>query len=290
VDAGKTISIKVPAIVTESVWNMAQSQMKSHKKIRPLGKNVWLLQGLITCGQCGLSYQGQHTDAITRCYACRGRLKTSHADGSPKCTAKTFKADWLENKVWTKIAEIICDQDKLSAVIKHSLEYLKVRQAKLDLIIKPIDEKLEQIVAKKARLADEWVISNMDADKYRDLQVSLNKEEIRLKSYRASIDPSQLAELESANEILKYWQNQYQPTTVATIDNGSGLKLLEKPTIKIAGLDIDLAACAASPTLKRQIIDKLLVKIVVFSDRIEIRCQLPIETDKSINVTLILEF
>jgi hypothetical protein len=101
---------------------------------------------------------------------------------------------------------------------------------------------------------------------------------------------SQLAELESANEILKYWQNQYQPTTVATIDNGSGLKLLEKPIIKIAGLDIDLAACAASPTLKRQIIDKLLVKIVVFSDRIEIRCQLPIETDKSINVTLILEF
>ena len=290
VDMTKAIVIKVPAIVTESVWNKAQNQMKSHKKIRPPGKHPWLLQGLIACGQCGLSYQGQYNDAITRVYACRGRLKASHADGSPRCTAKTFKADWLENKVWTKIAEIVSDQDKLSEVIKHSLENLKVRQAKLDLIIKPIDEKLEQIAIKKTKLADEWVVSNMDPDKYRELQANLNKEEIRLKSYRANIDPSQLVELEIANDVLNYWQNQFQPTTVSTEDNGSALKLLEKPAIKIAGLeDIDLTTGVVSPTLKRQIIDKLLVKIVVFSDRIEIRCLLPIETDRSINVTFTIQ-
>lgn len=39
VDTGKAIVIKVPAIVSESVWNMAQSHMGSHKKIRPPRKN-----------------------------------------------------------------------------------------------------------------------------------------------------------------------------------------------------------------------------------------------------------
>ena len=111
-----------------------------------------------------------------------------------------------------------------------------------------------------------------------------------MKSYRANIDPSQLVELEIANDVLNYWQNQFQPTTVSTEDNGSALKLLEKPAIKIAGLeDIDLTTGVVSPTLKRQIIDKLLVKIVVFSDLIEIRCLLPIETDRSINVTFTIQ-
>ena len=251
VDMSKAIVIKVPAIVTESVWNMAQSQLQSHKKIRPPRKNPWLLQGLITCGLCGLSYQGQYNGSVTRSYACRGRLKASHTDGSPRCVAATLDADWLENEVWTKIADILNDPDKLIGVIEDSLEILKGRQAELDLIIKPIDEKLAQIADKKARLADEWVLTNMDPDKYKKLQSNLSKEEMRLKSLRANMDPSRLAELESINETLEYWQNQFQSAAGATEDNGGGLKLLEKtkPAIKIYGFeDIDPIESMTSPS------------------------------------------
>jgi hypothetical protein len=67
----------------------------------------------------------------------------------------------LENEVWTKIADILGNPNKLSEVIKESLEILRGRQAELYLTIKLIDEKLDQVADKKAKLADEWVMSNM---------------------------------------------------------------------------------------------------------------------------------
>ena len=291
VDLGKAIVIKVPAIVSESVWNMTQSRLQTNKKLRPLQKNPWLLQGLITCGQCGLSYQGQYNDAITRRYACRGRLKASHTDGSPRCTAITFSADWLENEVWLKVSDMLTNPDKLSEVIDDSLGILKGRQAELDSFLKPINEKFADIMDKKTRLADEWVLTNMDPEKYKRLQSNLNKEETRLKSLKATMDPSRLVELESINETLRYWHNQFRTAAAAVEGNTGGVEILEqtKPAIKIYGFEgIDTTEAITSLTLKRQILDKLQVNLVVFNDRIEIRCQIPIEPDKSTNIILTL--
>ena len=74
-------------------------------------------------------------------------------------------------------------------------------------------------------------------------------------------------------------------------DNGGGLKLLEKfkPKIKIDGFeDIASIESTTSPGLKRQVLNKLQVRLVVFSDRIEIRCQIPYESYKSINIIMTL--
>ena len=161
----------------------------------------------------------------------------------------------------------------------------------MDLILKPILEKLAQIRDKKTKLADEWVVSNMDPDKYKELQFTLNKEEMRLKSVRANMDSSRFTELESITETLEYWQTQFQSPAWASQDNGGGLKLLEKtkPVIMIYGFeDTDLTESLMTPTLQRQILDTLQVKLVVFNDRIEVKCQIPIEPNKSANIILSL--
>ena len=60
-----------------------------------------------------------------------------------------------------------------------------------------------------------------------------------------------------------------------------------KPAIKVYGFeDIEPIESITSITAKRQIMDRLRVNLVVFNDRIEIRCQIPIEPDKSTNVIL----
>ena len=192
-DLSKAITIKVPAIVSESVWDAVQNRLRTNRKLRPSRKNPWLLQGLITCGHCGLSYQGQYRTTTNRVYACRGRLRENHTDGSPRCNGPTLTAKWLEDQVWMKISDILANPDKLSDVIQESLGILKGRQTELDSILKPINEKLVDITDKKARLADQWVITNMDPEKYKRLQSNLNKEETRLKSLRANMDPSWLA-------------------------------------------------------------------------------------------------
>jgi hypothetical protein len=74
-----------------------------------------------------------------------------------------------------------------------------------------------------------------------------------------------------------------------TEDNGGGVKILEqtKPTCKIYGFDdIEPMESITSQTAKRQLLDRLQVNLVVFKDLIEIRCKIPYETYKSINVVM----
>ena len=127
-----------------------------------------------------------------------------------------------------KISDILANPDKLREVIQESLGILKGRQTELDSILKPINEKLADITDKKARLADQWVITNMDPEKYRKLQSNLNKEETRLKSLRANMDPSRLAELESINATLQYWHDQFQSVSAAADGIGGGINVMEK--------------------------------------------------------------
>ena len=63
-----------------------------------------------------------------------------------------------------------------------------------------------------------------------------------------------------------------------------------KPAIKVYGFeDIEPIENITSIIAKRQILDRLQVKLVVFTDHIEIRCQIPMEPEKYINVILNLE-
>jgi site-specific DNA recombinase len=290
-DLSKAITINVPAIVSESVWSAAQNRLRTNRKLRPPNKHPWLLQGLITCGQCGLSYQGQFPTRTNTAYACRGRLRDSHTDGSPRCNGPTLIAKWLEDQVWMKISDILTNPDKLREVIQESLGILKGRQAELDSILKPINEKLVDLTDKKAKLADQWVITNMEPEKYRKLQSNLNKEETRLKSLRANMDPSRLAELETINTTLQYWHDQFQHAAVAG-EGGCGVNVLEKikPAFKIYGFeDIEPIENIMSITAKRQILNKLQINLIVFKDCIEIRCQIPIAPEKSVNAILNLE-
>jgi hypothetical protein len=106
------------------------------------------------------------------------------------------------------------------------------------------------------------------------------------------MDPSRLSELESINKTLQYWHSQFQSTTLANEVNGGGISILEKtkPAIKVYGFeDIGPIENITSIIAKRQILDRLQVKLVVFTDHIEIRCQIPIEPEKYINVILNLE-
>jgi hypothetical protein len=106
------------------------------------------------------------------------------------------------------------------------------------------------------------------------------------------MDPSRLSELEGINETLKLWHNRFPAVASVTEDNGGGVKILEqtKPTCKIYGFDdIEPMENITSQTAKRQLLDRLQVNLVVFKDLIEIRCKIPIESDKSTNLILNLE-
>lgn len=275
------IKIKVPRIVSDAMWKSAQEHRKSNRHLQPMKREPWLLQGLITCGLCGHSFMIQPNHG-RRTYNCRGRLRTTHLDGSPKCTVQNLDADWLESEVRSRIDEIKGNPNKLESVIEETIESLKNRDVELSARIRPVNDELARIQAQKARLAEEWVMTSMDPAKCRELQRSLEREETRLNSIKSHIDPTQIEELERTRGWLRHWEDQVNSMAWNTEnEDGSMERLVDKPH-DIASAFINTENKAISgithfPGGKREFLDVLQVRLVAYEDRVEVNSIFPKE-------------
>ena len=275
VDMSKAICISVAEIVSAQAWEWAQKHLEDHKQVRPMKDEKWLLQGLVTCGLCGLSCATAGHPPY-RYYRCRGKLDIRHLDGSPRCASRNVKAEWLEYEVWKRIEEIINDPNRLEPMLRETIESLRSREEDLKARVLPIDGQLKDMEEKKARLADEFVIKNMNPDKFRQIQSDLEKEEARLRSMRANIDPEQLAKLESTQSILRFWESQLKAMAWnPENEDGSRVMVAEKPhklALNVVGLDDkELTDTLGFPASRRELLDKLQVKVVIFPDRAEVK-------------------
>jgi site-specific DNA recombinase len=276
-DLSKAIMISVPALVSEQVWQIAQDRMRNNKHVKPNKQGAALLQGMITCGVCGYGYAAKR-----RYYTCRGRMKYVHPDGLARCKSPYLRADWLENEVWKRIEEIINDPNKLFLVIRESIENLRLTEADLSERIKPIDGRLAEIAEQKARLAEDWIMRHMNGERFKELKDSLDREEARMRDLRAGIDPAQIAELENTRKMLNFWEDQIRAMAWNTEnEDGTMVRLADGPhhiALKLVGFeDADLSKSTGFPTSRRQLLDKLQVRLSVFDDRVEVKSLFPVE-------------
>jgi len=70
-------------------------------------------------------------------------------------------------------------------VIKDTIENLRSREADLSARLKPIEERLAEIAEQKAKLADDWVVRNMNNNKFKELKDNLDREVVRIRALRA---------------------------------------------------------------------------------------------------------
>ncbi len=174
------------------------------------------------------------------------------------------------------------DPDKLQLLLRETVDNLKSRKEELEARILPINQRLGQIAEQKARLADNWVKLNMDTKNYSKLQRNLDQEEAKLKSIRNDVDPAQIQELESTQGVLRFWETQLRSMAWNTEnEDGSMVSVVEKPhktALKIVGFeDKDASNILHFPATRRELLDLLQVRVVVFIDRIEINAVFPIE-------------
>ncbi len=277
-DLSNAIMMSVPALVSEQEWQIAQNRMVGNKHVKPTAQGTHLLQGMISCAICGYHFASKR-----HYYTCRGRMKYVHPDGVSRCKAPYIRADWLEAEVWQRIEEIMNDPNKLLPLIKESIDNLRRAEADLSERIRPIDERLAEIAAQKARLADDWIMRNMNVERFTELRESLNGEEARMKSLRAAVDPAQIAQLENTRKLLDYWEYQARGMVNWNLENEDGtmyrlvfqthdevLKLVERD-------DPDQSKAEGFPTSKRQMLDKLQVRLSVFDDRVEVKSLFPVQ-------------
>jgi len=274
------IEISIPKIVTDDLWYGAQEQRRNNKHVQTLPSGSRLLQGLIKCGICGYYFRSISARK-QKTYECRGRLKYAHIDGSPRCTAPILKAEWLEEEVWIRIEAILNDPNKLEPLLKETIEKLQAREKELATRIRPINSQLLEVQDKKARLMDDYIVHNMDPRKFKEYQRSLQREEDRLKSIQAEVDPAQIEELQRTKSLLKFWQTQLKAMAWNTEDeNGQRVRIVDSPhlnALRIVGLE-DKTLNLDFPATRRQLLDLLQTRLVVFEDRIEVKAIFPIES------------
>jgi site-specific DNA recombinase len=284
VDLSKAIRIAIPPIVSEDTWNIAQSRLINNKSSKATEDGLFTLQGLIKCGLCGYSYRTANSKD-NRYYICRGKLKYAHVDGSPRCRNRNIKAENLEQAVWTRAMDIINDPNRLKPMLIDAIDKLKERESSLEARLLPIEKRIKEIAEMKSRLADKWIIDNMDTAKYKVTQQNLEKEEARLIAIRRETDPNQLAELESTRGLLNFWQRQVNSMAWnqedGTIEDKSVMvRTMDKPhttVLKFLGVGSgDLSGVMQFPTTQRELFDKLQLRLVVFKDKIEVKAVFPI--------------
>jgi len=169
-------------------------------------------------------------------------------------------------------------------MIIEAIEKLKERESSLEAKLLPVEKRLKEIAEMKSRLADKWVLDNMDATKFKQAQQNLEKEEARLLSIMQESDPSQLAELESTRAMLKFWQSQVR-TMAWNLEDGSVedkrvmVRTVDGPhntVLNLLGIgDKELSELMQFPATQRELYDKLQLRLVVFEDRIEVKAVFP---------------
>ena len=102
--------MSVPALVKDSVFDLAQEQLQKNKQFSPRRtKKPSLLQGLLVCQQCGYAMYGSCGGTLPHrlyYYRCQGADGYRWPQGR-RCTNRPVRQDYLDQFIWTAIIALL---------------------------------------------------------------------------------------------------------------------------------------------------------------------------------------
>ncbi|MFC1934881.1 recombinase family protein [Chloroflexota bacterium] len=182
---GIVVLNSTPALISEELFAQVQTRLKNNAKQSSRNAKVeYLLRGHIRCVPCFRRYFASTVHGRERYYYCSGRLKmiTSH-----KCHNKSYKADELENIVWSQVEELLTRPE----VILSELERRKDDTSQLTYIreLADIEERLVDLDRQQRELL-QWALRGFPED-------AITKENERINQYRETLK-SRKAQLEAS--------------------------------------------------------------------------------------------
>ena len=282
--------VKLDKIIDPALWLMAKQRRTSNRHLHRREGAPWLLQSRIMCGLCGriLHCNYSHGKEGRRVYSCPVRLRGTYPDDNHRCTLPILDAEWLEAEVDKRVKAILTEPKKLTRLLADTIRQLKSRESELSMRLKPIQEQLATVRAKKAKLAEDWVMESIDSQRLAGLRSSLDKEEERLTNIEQEVDPAQLEELHQTEEAVKFWDEQLQSMQASQTDE-DGLFPKETTALmrtlalhtgtyeKAQELGGEASQKLAWPLKLPEILDRLQARLIAFPDRVEIKAIFPID-------------
>jgi site-specific DNA recombinase len=126
----KWMSIPVPALVDEALFEAVQEQLQENQQRARIGQRGarYLLQGLLVCACCGYAYYGKPISPSARkgnarsyaYYRCSGS-DAYRFGGVRLCWNKQLRTDLVDQAVWNEVCKLLEDPSRLEQEYRQRL-------------------------------------------------------------------------------------------------------------------------------------------------------------------------
>jgi len=247
------IEIPVPAIVEETLFELAQERLQDNKRFalrRTIEPSI--LQSMVSCSQCSYAMYRKSTHSSARkiyYYHCLGSDASRHLNG-PLCDNRPVRQDLLDQLVWDEILKLIEDPRLIQAEIDRRLAAARNSSPN-----KRREEALQRDLT-RARKGIERLVTA-----YQETLLSLD--ELR----------TRMPELRRREQTL---QAELRSITDQTNDRAAYLRLTE--TLETFMERLRSSAQTLDITERQRIVRLLVKEVLVGDDTIIIRHSIPIPT------------
>ena len=178
-DKAEWILINFPPIIDKEKFELVQETLSKRFKPYGVSKRLYLLSGLVKCGNCSSTYAGDTSKGYS-CYRCNDRHRVYPF--SKSCYSRRIGKDKLENAVWKKIKQVTTSR---LVMVKYILKLAK-KINKTEPQIQQEKEKIlkskRDIQAKKNRLLELYTEGNVEKaqfieknDELKQIEISIDK-------------------------------------------------------------------------------------------------------------------
>jgi site-specific DNA recombinase len=181
------ITVTVPPVIDPALFEAVQVRLEQNMRFAARNnRHVYLLKGLIRCGQCGRTYIGSF-NTVRFYYACVGRANRQATSAtSTRCKAPHVRGKEIEEIVWNDIKGFLQNPgEALNAFLNQDT----VRESEVSLL----ERRLESLIMARSRLLDLYLEGGVNKDVYYS---RIEELEGRIKDIQAAYDEARRKELE----------------------------------------------------------------------------------------------
>lgn len=248
----KWIPIEVPAIIDETLFNRVQKQLakNSQRSPRNRSKNRYLLGSMIHCS-CGCTRQGEGPlNGKHLYYRCTNRIKMFPLKQT--CFERGINAKILDRKVWDKLQKLLTSKSLITSQLNRWLEKRKQNVAHESDSKSGLEHQLHEILAQEKKY-----VSAFGQDLIDEFQLKSIMTDLRQKRSAIEKQLGMLAQKDNQSDVII-------PTE----------ELIENFTVEIRNI-----LANADFSLKRNIIEKSVDRIVATQEKAIVSGYVPIEKE-----------
>jgi site-specific DNA recombinase len=118
------ISMAVPAIVEQSLFEQVAEQLEENRKRFRQRRSgaIHLLQGLLVCANCGYACYGTRCRAAKYCYYYCAGSQPHRCGGKALCTGKAPRQDLLDEAVWKDVRQLLGDPARVQRELQRRID------------------------------------------------------------------------------------------------------------------------------------------------------------------------